>query len=80
MDQLVQAATFDNMKANAIRYAPSGGKGFMKSDSDFFHSGTSGKWEGQLTQAEVAGYDAMMDARLTPKERAWLEYGSEGRT
>ncbi len=80
MDQLVQAATFDNMKANAIRYAPSGGKGFMKSDSDFFHSGTSGKWEGQLTQAEVAGYDAMMDAHLTPKERAWLEYGSEGRT
>lgn len=74
--QLVQAATFDNMKANAARYAPSGGKGFMKSDSDFFHSGTSGKWDGKLTEAELTAYDAMMDAHLTPGERAWLEFGS----
>jgi aryl sulfotransferase len=80
LDELVQAATFDHMKANAERYAPSGGKGFMKSDSDFFHSGTSGKWDGNLTAKELAGYDAMMDAHLTPTERAWLEYGAEGRT
>ena len=78
MAQLVQAATFDNMKANAGRYAPSGGKGFMKSDSDFFHSGTSGKWEGRLTDKELAGYDAMMDAHLSPGDRAWLEYGAQG--
>ena len=76
MAQLVQAATFDNMKANAERYAPSGGKGFMKSDSDFFHSGTSGKWDGKLTKAELTAYDAMMDAHLTPRQRAWLEFGS----
>ncbi|WP_299727307.1 sulfotransferase domain-containing protein [uncultured Tateyamaria sp.] len=78
MDQLVQAATFDHMKANAERYAPSGGKGFMKSDSDFFHSGTSGKWAGKLSEAELAAYDAMMDDHLTPQDRAWLEYGSAG--
>jgi len=78
LDQLVQAATFDNMKANAARYAPSGGKGFMKSDSEFFHSGSSGKWDGKLTDKELAGYDAMMDAHLTPDERAWLEYGVQG--
>lgn len=80
MEQLVRAATFDNMKANAERYAPSGGKGFMKSDSDFFHSGTSGKWDGKLTAAELAAYDAMMDAHLTPRDRAWLEFGSAGST
>ena len=57
MDQLVQAATFDHMKANAERYAPSGGKGFMKSDSDFFHSGTSGKWDGRLTAGQLKAYD-----------------------
>jgi aryl sulfotransferase len=79
MDHLVQAATFDNMKTNAARYAPSGGKGFMKSDSDFFHSGTHGKWHGNLTDSELAAYDAMMDAHLTSKDRAWLEYGSEGK-
>ncbi len=80
MAQLVQAATFDHMKANAERFAPSGGKGFMKSDSNFFHSGTSGKWQGKLSRAELDAYDAMMDAHLTPKARAWLEYGSGGRT
>ena len=78
MAQLVQAATFDNMKAHAERFAPSGGKGFMKSDSDFFHSGSSGKWHGALSDAELAAYDAIMDAELAPDERAWLEYGSVG--
>lgn len=79
MAQLVETAHFDNMKAKAERYAPSGGKGFMKSDSDFFHSGTSGKWLGKLSDREIAAYDAMMDASLSPQDRAWLEYGSEGR-
>lgn len=78
LDQLVQAATFSNMKANAERYAPAGGKGFMKSDSEFFHSGTSGKWDGKLTDKEMEAYDVMMNEHLTPKERAWLEYGAEG--
>ena len=79
MAQLVQAATFDHMKANATRYAPSGGKGFMKSDADFFHSGTNGKWAGQLTEAELAAYDAVMAASLAPRSRAWLEWGATGR-
>lgn len=79
MAQLVQAATFDNMKTHAVRYAPSGGKGFMKSDSEFFHSGTNGKWHGKLTEAELSAYDAMMDAHLSAEDRAWLEFGSKGR-
>ena len=80
MHQLVQTATFDNMKASADRYAPSGGKGFFKSDANFFDSGTSGKWDGQLTDAELAAYNEMMDSYLTPKERAWLEYGTAHQT
>ena len=78
MQRLIDAATFENMKANAPRFAPAGGKGFMKSDSEFFHSGTSGKWYGELNAAELACYDTMMDAHLTPSARAWLEYGSRG--
>lgn len=78
LDPLVQTARFDNMQANAARYAPSGGKGFFKSDTEFFQSGTSGKWEGNLTEKELADYDVMLDSLLTPGERAWLEYGSVG--
>jgi len=80
MAQLVQAATFDHMKDNAERYAPSGGKDFFKSDTAFFESGSNGKWQGQLTADELAAYDAMMDAHLDPDERAWLENGAPGQT
>ncbi|WP_224824523.1 sulfotransferase domain-containing protein [Cognatishimia sp. MH4019] len=78
LEQLIETARFENMKANAARYAPGGGTGFMKSDTEFFHSGSSGKWREILTDAELAAYDAMMDAHLKPEERAWLEYGSTG--
>ncbi|WP_299614385.1 sulfotransferase domain-containing protein [uncultured Tateyamaria sp.] len=78
MARLVEAATFDHMKQNAERFAPSGGKGFFKSDTAFFQSGTNGQWQGVLSDAEVAAYDAMMDAHLTPEDRAWLENGAAG--
>lgn len=78
MERLIQTASFDNMRAKAERYAPAGGKGFMESDAAFFHSGSSGKWEGALSEAELSAYDAIMDAQLSPAERAWLEYGDEG--
>ena len=78
MQRLVRAAGFDNMKRHAARYAPGGGKGFFRSDSAFFNSGRSGQWRGQLTAAEQAAYDAMMDAHLSPADRAWLEGGLRG--
>ncbi len=80
MDDLIQAATFQNMKDNAERFCPAGGKGFFKSDAAFFDSGSDGKWIGDLTEAELAAYDAMMDAHLSPKEREWLEFGSVRKT
>ncbi|MEM7599724.1 MAG: sulfotransferase domain-containing protein [Pseudomonadota bacterium] len=75
MDSLIAAATFDHMKGQAKRYAPSGGKGFMKSDAEFFHSGTSNKWVGVLSTEELTAYDAMMEAHLSAEDRAWLEFG-----
>ncbi len=76
MERLVAAATFEHMQRHADRYAPSAGTGFLKSDAAFFQSGSNGKWEGQLTDRELAAYDAMMDAHLAPEDRAWLEFGS----
>ena len=42
MERLVQAATFDNMQTNAERFAPSGGKGFFKTDKGFFTAEQAG--------------------------------------
>ncbi|OSQ44555.1 sulfotransferase domain-containing protein [Marivita geojedonensis] len=78
MARLVEAATFEHMKANAHRYAPSGGKGFLKSDAAFFSSGTNGTWKGLLSDAELAAYDARMAAELSAEDRAWLEGGALG--
>ena len=72
---IAEAATFDRMKANAARFAPSAGQGFWKADAGFFDSATSGKWEGVLTREDLAAYDEAMDDALTPAERAWLEWG-----
>ncbi|MEM7520783.1 MAG: sulfotransferase domain-containing protein [Pseudomonadota bacterium] len=76
MEALIAVAGFDNMRANAAKFAPGGGTGFMKSDAAFFSSGTSGKWEGLLSDTELAAYDAIMDAAFTADERTWLEYGT----
>lgn len=75
LEVLTKVATFDHMSSDPARYAPSGGTPFWKSDAAFFHSGTSQKWVGNLTDSELAAYDAMMDTHLAPDERAWLENG-----
>ncbi|MDD9730132.1 sulfotransferase domain-containing protein [Mameliella sp. AT18] len=78
MAACVEAATFDNMKANADRFTPSAGQGFWTSDAGFFDSATSNKWEGRLTEGDLAAYDAVMTRALSPEDRRWLEWGSAG--
>lgn len=76
METLIEAATFDNMKTNAHRFAPSAGQAFWRKDDGFFDSATSNKWEGELTKADLAAYQAHMSDLLSPDEQAWLEWGS----
>jgi aryl sulfotransferase len=49
--------------------------GFEGGASSFFHKGTNGRWEGVLTDAQLARYDAMV-SELPADAAAWLEYGS----
>lgn len=78
MDSLVSAAHFPNMKRNAERFAVSAREGFWRNDADFFDSGTSRKWVGLLSDADLAAYDARMTNLLGEDERQWLEQGSIG--
>lgn len=78
MEAIAEAATFASMKANAARFTPSAGQGMWKANSGFFASASSNKWEGVLTEGDLAAYDAAISAVLTPAERAWLEWGDAG--
>ncbi len=75
-EQLVQAATFKSMKANANRFALAAGQGFWKNDADFFDSASSNKWIGKLTEEDLAAYDLRISELLPADDRNWLECGT----
>ncbi len=79
--QVAKATTFGAMKANAKEFVPVGGTGFWKSDANFFDSGTSGKWQGVLSEAQIEAYDTRLN-ELIPDvaARAWLEAGDRVKT
>jgi len=76
IDLVAEATAFSVMKAKAVDFAPVGGTGYWKSDAGFFDSGSSGKWEGQLSQAEIDLFNSRL-ADLVPNEKArtWLVAG-----
>jgi hypothetical protein len=77
LDVVVEASSFGAMKANAADFAPAGGTGLFKTDAEFFDSGQSRKWIGQVTEEALDLYDARL-ADLIPDAAArdWLQYGS----
>jgi aryl sulfotransferase len=77
IDRVTAATTFGAMKDKAADYAPVAGTGFWRDDRTFFHTASSRKWEGQVSDAEFAHYQARL-AELIPDQRArdWLETGA----
>lgn len=72
---LVEAATFSSMKKNADRTAPDTDFKMWKSNSDFFRHGTSGQWQGALTEESLALYDKLSRERYDNEMLQWLERG-----
>jgi hypothetical protein len=77
IDTVTKATAFGAMKAKAADYAPVGGTGFWKNDTNFFDSASSGKWSGKLSEEELALYRERLE-ELIPDARArdWLERGA----
>jgi hypothetical protein len=74
---LVQAATFESMRADATRRVPDAG--IMKSSAAFFRRGTSGAGREVLSDQEMARYYARA-AELAPADLlAWLHRESSPR-
>ncbi|MEL6583986.1 MAG: sulfotransferase domain-containing protein [Pseudomonadota bacterium] len=71
LSAIVDGAGFEKMRERA-RANP--GETFTATP-DFFAEGTSNKWAGHLSDAQLAAYAAKADALMSPQTRAWLENG-----
>ena len=76
---LVAAATFERMRASADRLVP-GPPGVIKDSSAFFRQGTSGSGREQLTDIELAHYQARVAQLASPEFLAWLHGGRAGKS
>jgi aryl sulfotransferase len=74
--ELVQAATFAEMKRNADRLAPDTDLGLWRDNAQFFHSGRLGQWRELLSPSNLALYEQISGERLDPKLKRWLESGA----
>jgi hypothetical protein len=72
--ELVQAATFDDMRARAQLLAPDPA-GIMKDRDAFFRRGTSGAGEEVLSREELAHYRERVAELGPPEVLAWLHHG-----
>jgi aryl sulfotransferase len=68
---LVEAATFDRMRARSDELTPNG-LGVLKDPSRFFRAGRSGAGRALLTPEELGAYEARVTALAPPDLVTWL--------
>ena len=74
--ELVRAATFADMKANADKRAPDTNHGAWLSNSAFFNKGENEQWRGALSSESQQLYQDIARTRYDPIYIDWLERGS----
>jgi aryl sulfotransferase len=72
---ILEHCSFDYMKAHAELSAPLGGAPWEGGASTFINKGTSGRWQGVLSDDEVAEYEARAIAELGYHCAHWLKTG-----
>ena len=72
---LVGAARFETMKAAGQELMPHVSAMLDGGADRFFNKGTSGRWRGVLSEADLALYDAKVREKFSPSLAAWVEGG-----
>ncbi|MFI4974580.1 MAG: sulfotransferase domain-containing protein [Caulobacterales bacterium] len=72
---LVQAASFQAMRASGDAVMPQTKSMFPEGSKRFFNKGVSGRWRGVLADADLASYDRRVRDTVGPGLAAWLEGG-----
>lgn len=76
MADITRATEFGSMKARAADFAPEATSDLWKDKEKFFAGGRSGAWQNELTEAQVAAYEARFAELLpNPAHRHWIETG-----
>jgi aryl sulfotransferase len=71
---LVRAATIDEMRAHADRFAPNTDTGLFRDPAEFFHAGTSGQWRAVLDGDDLRHYFNRVDELASPALAAWVHH------
>jgi aryl sulfotransferase len=73
--ELIAAASFDAMKAQGQELLPDAHSAFVGGAGRFLHKGTNGRWQGVVSSAALARYDAQMEAYFTSDLAYWVSNG-----
>jgi len=76
IDEITAATSFPSMKQVTRNTQDTAGPSAFKDVAGFFHSATSNKWVGRLSDAEVEAYHAKFSQIAQPSEVSWLENGT----
>jgi aryl sulfotransferase len=72
--QLIEAATFENMRANADAVAPETSAALWHDNQRFFNKGISGQWRELLDDDDLRRYDARVAELVDPEFAAWIHH------
>jgi hypothetical protein len=75
LDELVHAATFDEMKRRADHLAPDTTHGIWQDTAQFFDKGTSGRWRDFVGDDDLAAYEARVAELVPPDLARWAHRG-----
>lgn len=73
--QLVEAAGFEAMKREGAALLPSAEGSFERGHDSFLYRGANNRWQGELTDHDLALYDQRVAQALTPGLARWLASG-----
>lgn len=73
---LVEAATFDSMKARAEERAPGPAASIWLDDTRFFYSGTNGQWQALLDDEGMRRYERRVGSLASSDLSAWIHGSS----
>jgi len=75
---LVEAASFERMRARADHLAPDVSQRYWRQTQQFFHGGTAGSWRAFCDEAALRRYEARVAELAPPPVAHWAHHGWRG--